>query len=565
MLKFLLIENFALIDYLEIEFQKGFNLITGETGSGKSILVDAVGLLVGERASQEMVREGFEKARVEGIFKVSSKHPINKALEETNTPLEDEELIICREISLSGSNKIFVNGKMITQKLLSELGLLLADIHGQHDQQLLLHPKYQLDFLDAFGENQNLVAHLSSLFHELQTVRSRLDSLNINEKDRLQKLDTLNYQVAEIDSLNLRSGLDKELEEERRLLNSSEHRLQASQQAYQLLYEQEISLSTLLNQAEQHIGKLANTDTTYQKTAEKIKDIRFQIEEISHNLRDYADRIEFNPARLDTLEEQLLEINKAKRKYGETVESILEYATRTKEEIIQLTENNTKTEELVILQKRLESEYLQLARNLSDKRHQDIKNLSKSIGQELANLNLENTVFEVDLNSTEEEISETGIDQAEFLLSPNIGESPKPLSKIASGGELSRIILALKSIVSPENYLKTLVFDEVDTGIGGRVASTVGEKLSLLSNQHQVFCVTHLPQIACWASHHLHVNKQQSNKRTIIQITTLTGKNQIEELARMMAGENVTETSRKQARELLQRSKITTKQVKVDA
>ena len=565
MLKFLLIENFALIDYLEIEFQKGFNLITGETGSGKSILVDAVGLLVGERASQEMVREGFEKARVEGIFKVSSKHPIHKALEETNTPLEDEELIICREISLSGSNKIFVNGKMITQKLLSELGLLLADIHGQHDQQLLLHPKYQLDFLDAFGENQNLVAHLGSLFHKLQTVRSGLHSLNINEKDRLQKLDNLNYQITEIDNLNLRSGLDRELEEERRLLNSSEHRLQASQQAYQLLYEQEISLSTLLNQAEKYIEKLANTDTAYKKTAEKMKDIRFQIEEISHNLRDYADSIEFNPARLDILEEQLLEINKAKRKYGETVEDILEYASRTKEEIIELTENNTKTEELVILQKKLEAEYLQLARNLSNKRHQDIKNLSKSIGQELANLNLENTIFEVDLNSTEEEISEKGIDQAEFLLSPNIGESPKPLSKIASGGELSRIILALKSIVSPENYLKTLVFDEVDTGIGGRVASTVGEKLSLLSNQHQVFCVTHLPQIACWASHHLHVNKQQSNERTIIQITTLTGKNQIEELARMMAGENVTETSRKQARELLQRSETTTKQVKIDA
>jgi len=565
MLKFLLIENFALIDYLEIEFQKGFNLITGETGSGKSILVDAVGLLVGERASQEMVREGFEKARVEGIFKVSSKHPIHKALEETNTPLEDEELIICREISLSGSNKIFVNGKMITQKLLSELGLLLADIHGQHDQQLLLHPKYQLDFLDAFGENQNLVAHLGSLFHKLQTVRSGLNSLNINEKDRLQKLDNLNYQITEIDNLNLRSGLDRELEEERRLLNSSEHRLQASQQAYQLLYEQEISLSNLLNQAEKHIEKLANTDTAYKKTAEKMKDIRFQIEEISHNLRDYADSIEFNPARLDILEEQLLEINKAKRKYGETVEDILEYASRTKEEIIELTENNTKTEELVVLQKKLEAEYLQLARNLSNKRHQDIKNLSKSIGQELANLNLENTIFEVDLNSTEEEISEKGIDQAEFLLSPNIGESPKPLSRIASGGELSRIILALKSIVSPENYLKTLVFDEVDTGIGGRVASTVGEKLSLLSNQHQVFCVTHLPQIACWASHHLHVNKQQSNERTIIQITTLTGKNQIEELARMMAGENVTETSRKQARELLQRSETTTKQVRIDA
>ena len=565
MLKFLLIENFALIDHLEIEFQKGFNLITGETGSGKSILVDAVGLLVGERASQEMVREGFEKARVEGIFKISSKHPIHKVLAEINTPLEDEELIIRREISLSGSNKIFVNGRMVTQKLLSDVGLLLADIHGQHDQQLLLHPKYQLDFLDAFGENQNLVTHLSSLFHKLQTVRTQLNSLNINEKDRLQKLDNLNYQITEIDSLNLRSGLDKELEEERRLLNSSEHRLQASQQAYQLLYEQEISLSTLLNQAEQYIQKLATTDTAYEKTAEKMKDIRFEIEEISHNLRDYADSVEFNPARLDTLEEQLLEINKAKRKYGETIEDILEHANRTKEEIMQLAENNTKNEELVVLQKKLESEYLQLAHNLSNKRHRDIKNLSKSISQELANLNLENTVFKVDLNSTEEEISEKGIDQAEFLLSPNIGESPRPLSKIASGGELSRIILALKSIVSPENYLKTLVFDEVDTGIGGRVASTVGEKLSLLSNQHQVFCVTHLPQIACWASHHLHVNKQQSNGRTIIQITTLTGKNQIEELARMMAGENVTETSRKQARELLQKSRTTTKQVEIDA
>ena len=282
MLKFLLIENFALIDHLEIEFRKGLNLITGETGSGKSILVDAVGLLAGERASQGMVRDGFENARVEGIFQVSPRHPIRRALEEMDTPLEDEELVIRREISLSGANKVFVNDRMATQKLLSDLGILLADIHGQHDQQHLLQPAAQLKFLDVFGENQQIVDHLSSLFHQLQVVRSQLGQLQISEQDRLQRVDTLHYQIAEIEKLGLRPGLDLELEKERQLLNSAEQRLQASQQAYQLLYEQELSSLSQLKQAERQIEALAGVDKTYEAVLERVRDLRFQLEEIAY-------------------------------------------------------------------------------------------------------------------------------------------------------------------------------------------------------------------------------------------------------------------------------------------
>ena len=561
MLKFLLIENFALIDHLEVEFRKGLNLITGETGSGKSILVDAVGLLAGERASQGMVREGFEKARVEGIFQVSARHPIRRAMEETGTPLEDEELVIRREISLSGANKVFVNGSMATQRLLSDLGILLADIHGQHDQQQLLQPAAQLRFLDVFGENQQTIDHLSSLFHRLQAVRSQLDQLQISEQDRLQRMDTLHYQIAEIEKLGLRPGLDLELEKERQLLNSAEQRLQAAQLAYQLLYEQELSSLTLLNQAEQQIEALAAADKTYEAALERVRDLRFQLEEIAYQLRDYTDGVEFNPARLEALEEQLSEIHKAKRKYGETVDGILGYADRIRSEIEQLAEGETQLEELAATQSKLESEYFQLARQLSCKRHQDVEALSERIEQELADLSMESTVFKVQVTTSEEEAGEKGIDRVEFLVSPNVGESPKPLTRIASGGELSRIVLALKSIVSLENYPKTLVFDEVDAGIGGRGASTVGEKLARLANRHQIFCVTHLPQIACWASHHLHVDKRQSHGRTIVRVATLERKDRVEEIARMMAGKNVTETSRKQARELLRKRRAMVEQV----
>jgi DNA repair protein RecN (Recombination protein N) len=399
MLKFLLIENFALIDHLEIEFRKGLNLITGETGSGKSILVDAVGLLAGERASQGMVREGFENARVEGIFQVSSRHPIRRALEEMGTPLEDEELVIRREISLSGANKVFVNDRMATQKQLSDLGILLADIHGQHDQQHLLQPAAQLKFLDVFGENQQIVDHLSSLFHQLQAVRSQLDQLQISEQDRLQRVDTLHYQIAEIEKLGLRPGLDLELEKERQLLNSAEQRLQASQQAYQLLYEQELSSLSQLKQSERQIEALAGVDKTYEAVLERVRDLRFQLEEIAYQLRDYTGGVEFSPARLEALEEQLSEIHKAKRKYGETVEGILGYADRIRSEIEQLAESESQLEELEATQSKLESEYFQLARELSHKRHQDVEALSEQIEQELADLNMENTVFKVQLTT----------------------------------------------------------------------------------------------------------------------------------------------------------------------
>lgn len=552
MLKFLLIENFALIHRLEVEFEDGLNLITGETGSGKSILVDAVGLLVGERASQEMVRHGFDKARVEGIFALSPQHPARARLSELEIGGESDELIVRREISLSGNNKVFINGVLSTQGLLSELGTLLADIHGQHDQQQLVRPSVQLEFLDVFGGNQTLLDQISRAFRELQATRSELERTQATEQERLQRLDTLKFQIADIEKLQLRPGLDKELQEERALLASSEKRFQASQEAYQLLYERETSSLALLNGVEKNLQELARLDANYGLVMEKVRDLRYQLEEIAFELRDYANEVEFNPSRLEALEERLAEIQKARRKYGETVDDILAYCDEIQQELQELSDRETKIQELSKREDKLAKEYLGLAQRLSEKRRGASRALRERVERELADLNMENSVFTVELTQPEERATEKGIDRAEFLISPNPGEAPKPLAKIASGGELSRIVLALRSILTLEHYSKTVVFDEVDAGIGGRVASKIGEKLARLANQHQVFCVTHLPQIASYARQHFHVDKRQSDERTIVEITPLAEAARVEEIARMMAGNQMTETTRRHAEELLQ-------------
>ena len=550
MLKFLAVQNFALIENLEVEFQHGLNIITGETGSGKSILIDAVGLLAGERASQDMVRQGFEKAKIEGIFNITLQHPVRAQLEKVGIPLEDQEVVIRREISSSGNNKVFINGVLSTQGLLSQLGVLLADIHGQHEQQRLLDPNVQHEYLDVFGDNGAFLDPVSKLFFKLQHVRSELRLRQASERERQERLKTLEFQISDIQRLQLSPGLDVDLEEERRLLSSAEQRLQSSQQAYEVLYEQEGSTLALLDQVQKNVETLGTSDADLEPLGERIRDLRYQLEEVAYYLRDYSEKIKFTPNRLEALEEQLAEIQKARRKYDRGVDDMLNYCVEIQEEVQQLTAGEAELTDLSRKEQQLSEQYREQAGQLSQKRSRDAQALSRRMQTELGELNMQETVFHVKIITTGE-VTERGIDWVEFLISPNLGEKPRPLVRTASGGELSRVVLALKSIVTLENYPKTLVFDEVDAGIGGRVASSIGEKLARLAAQHQVFCVTHLPQIACRASQHFHVEKSQSDQRTIVKIQSLGTEARVEEIARMMAGKSVTETTRRHARELL--------------
>ena len=551
MLRFLSIENFALVERLEVEFSDGLNLITGETGSGKSILVDAVGLLVGERASQEMIRHGFDTARVEGVFVVPEHHPARAYLSKLDIDETDEGLIVRREVSRSGQNKVFINGVLSTQRHLSELGMLVADIHGQHDQQLLLRPSVQLQFLDAFGGHSDLLKQVSQAFSEVAEVRRELQQLQKTEQERLQRLDMMTFQISDIQKLQLKPGLDLELEEERALLASSEKRQEHSQQAYRLLYEDEGASLTQLSKVEKNLVALSALDQQHKILAEEFSEVRYRLEEMAFQLRDYMEQIEFSPERLDYVQERLADIQKARRKYGETVNDILAYADKIQDEIAGLQRREERIASLEKDEKILAKQFSILAQELSRKRHSDATALSAEVEHSLTLLNMNNTVFTTEIQPCP--ASGKGTDNVEFLISPNLGEVPKPLARIVSGGELSRVVLALRSLLSFEPYAKTIVFDEIDAGIGGRVASQVGKKLAHLAAQHQVFCVTHLPQIASFAKSHFYVDKRQYAERTVVQITPLAEAARVDEIARMMAGNQVTETTRKHAAELLQK------------
>lgn len=551
MLRFISIDNYTLIDHLEMEFLPGLNLITGETGSGKSILVDAVGLLVGARASLEMVREGCDRASIEGIFSVASDNPVWQIQDETVVDSDDGELIVRREISLTGTNRVFINGRLSTLNHLFNLGSFLVHIHGQHEQQGLLQPVNHLDYLDEFGGNQKLRDEVSRMFQSLQEFQSRIRMIQSSERERLQRRDLLQFQLEEIESLQLEAGLDGRLSAEKLLLSSAEKRSQAARESYDALYEREASILTMLGQVLKKISGLAEMDESLLGASQKMQDLVFQLEEIAFQTRDYADSIEFSSARLEQVEERLAEIEKAKRKYGATVEGILGYAEQAELEACQLEQQETELDELLSEVGRLERSFHRTAKELSEKRTKDAVQLSARIEGELEDLAMQETRFEVRLVQNEKLASEKGIDVVEFLISPNPGEPLRPLAKIASGGELSRIMLALKSVLKTDQASRTLVFDEIDAGIGGRVAKRLGEKLSGLASGNQVFCVTHLPQIAALATQHFHVGKRKKGTRTIIELVNLDQQGRVEELSRMLAGDAITATTRRQALELM--------------
>ncbi|MDE2925046.1 MAG: DNA repair protein RecN [Acidobacteriota bacterium] len=554
MLKYLRISNFALIDRLELDFAPGLNLITGETGSGKSILVDSVSLLAGERASQEMIREGFGKARVEGVFSLKPGHPAWSLLEETGLEAEDGEIVIRREISRTGANRIFINGNLSTLGALVRLGSLMADIHGQHDQQSLLRPRTHLRHLDGFGENGELVDRVRQVYVDLEAVRRRLERLREGASRRRERMETLRFQRSELEQLSLEPGLDRRLERERDLLATAESRHQAAYESYRLLYDQESSVLALMDQAHKRLHDLSRLDPDMESAAERSLDLRYQVEEVGLELRDYAASIQWDAARLDEVGEKLSALEGIKRKYGPSLEEVLEHQAEIEEELASADSSRMREEELIREESDLESRYLSLSRKLSQKRRTDAREFCRRVEDELSQLAMGGCVFRVGIETDESVQTGQGTDAAEFLISSNPGESPRPLGRTASGGELSRITLALKSVVAFAPYPKTLVFDEVDAGIGGRVASTVGLKLARLARRDQVFCVSHWPQLACHATRHLHVDKGVRGGRTVIRVQALEGDERVRELARMTAGDSLTETTLRQARELLRRA-----------
>lgn len=561
MLKLLTIANIAVISKLQVEFEKGLTLLTGETGSGKSIIIDSLNLLLGTRASQEIIRTGEETARVEALFLIPLASPIRKILEEAGIDWQEEELIIRREISTSGRSKIFINNSLATLSTLREIGSHLVDIHGQHDGQFLLNSQCHLELLDLFGENQSLVDDVAESYRRVKTFDQRLRALQMDEQQRLKQIDILSFQVGEIEKAKLSEDLDKELLAERNILLNTEKLYSLTSESFHILYDSETAVLTNLKKVSKHLEELSQIDSHFQAYQAQLENVRYQMEDLAYYVRDYTEGIQFNQAKLDQIENRLSEIDKLRKKYGQSIADILKYLESIKAELNELSMRKEREEETVQQLDAALRDYLVKAKALSEKRRGDAQKLEAQMRQELNQLAMEATHFKVSCVAnalsadTREDgigtITAKGIDEVEFLAATNKGEALKPLVKVASGGELSRIILALKTLVAADSPGKTLIFDEVDAGIGGRVAEVVGKKLKRVAKAHQVLCITHLPQIASFADQHYFVYKEVRNKRTEAFIERLEEKRRVDELARMLGGERITETTTKHAKEML--------------
>ncbi len=554
MLQYLAVRDFALIDRMEFDLGPGLNLLTGETGSGKSILIDAVAQLTGDRASLDLIRSGSEAAVIEGLFQLEPGHPALELLNDHEIPTEGGQLVIRRLISSSGS-KIFVNGAMSTQRFLARLGRTLADIHGQHDQQDLLQGRAQLDFLDIFAGNQELSSEVDGCYVQLLEIGDKLEKLESSEKERAQEMEHLRYQLRELGELELRPGLDRELEEELRLLSTAQGRARNSVSAYQALYESEPSALSLLSQVEKKTLELVELDPAQAPLAERLADARLQLTDAAYQLRDYGQSIQFDQEVLEQTEARLSRLQRARRRYQRSLGELIQHRQELEDRLEGLLDHDSRKKGLEERRNTLQQAFESRASELSKRRRSAGLQLATRVEAELAELALQPCQFEVAVAPSAP--SSKGVDSVQFLLSANPGEPPRPISRGASGGELSRIVLGLKSIANVDQHSKTLIFDEIDAGIGGGTASAVGLKLKAVADHHQVLCVTHLPQIAAKADQHFHVAKVQSGERTELRLLKLDREKRKRELARMLAGDQVSEMTLVQAGELLERGSTT--------
>ena len=554
MLQELVVENYAVVERLRIHFHSGLNLLTGETGSGKSILVDALGLLLGSRASADMVRTGESRARVAGIFDVRDHTAIRRLLEPSGLEIEDGELLVEREILAGGKSRAFVGSRPVAVSLLKELAPHLADIHGQHDQQLLFVPDAQREMLDAFASHRDLLDRAAALYQQWRAAAAELEELERSEQEKLRLLDLWSFQRKEIESAALQPEEDLSLENERRVLQNVQRLEEAAGTAYSAVYDAPESAIALTRTAARRVEELCRIDSSLEGLREHLKAADLSLQEVSYTLRDYLSRLEANPGRLEEIETRLAAVDKLKRKYGQSIGEVLSFLEEVRRQIAAVEHAGERMEELRQQQKRLAAEFEKLAADLTARRAASARKLEKRVETELAQLAMAGTVFRVAVNPAP--WSEHGADRIDFLVSPNLGEEPRPLEKVASGGEISRLALALKTCLeAPKSGPpRTLVFDEVDAGVGGSAAEGIGRRLKKLAANNQVLCVTHLPQIASFADHHYLVEKREAKGRTEAVVEELDAVARTREVGRMLSGQKLTPEALKHAEQLIKMS-----------
>ena len=547
MLSLLHIENIAIIECADITFDSGFNILTGETGAGKSIVIDAISAILGERAYRDMIRTGTNKASVRAVFTNVPK----LSWFEDNGVEYDSETIIQREVHLDGKNICRVNGSLVTVSILRKLGIQLINIHGQHDSASLFDENNHLSFLDAFAENQSLRDAYAEKFAAVAKLRKEIERLNMDESEKLRRMETLRYQIDEISKANLHAGEDESLEQRRKILQNAEKLSDGIHSAVECLYggDDTDGAASLLAEAERELARLARYTDAYHELHEKVSDLMYQVQDAAEELRDARDDLSYSADELEQIESRLDIIHRLRRKYGASCEEILAYLENAQKELDEIEFAEDHVERLKLKCEKAEKQAWDAAIALRNNRMSAAKNLSERILTELAQLDMPRVQFSC--NFTETELTAIGADLVAFYMSANAGEALKPLSKVASGGELARIMLAMKNVLAEQDQVATLIFDEVDTGVSGRAAQKVAEKLRSVAKTKQVLCVTHLPQLAALANTHLLIAKEERDGRTYTTVTPLDLEGRKRELARIIGGASITETTLKSAEEML--------------
>ncbi|MDE0300952.1 MAG: DNA repair protein RecN [Candidatus Poribacteria bacterium] len=568
MIEELSIRNVALIDKLHLELSPGLNVLTGETGAGKSVILQAVGLALGERGIAGVVRSGESNAKVQITVALPPDHPMWQRLGDSE--LIDEldaadPLFLSRQISGSGRSRCHVNEGAVNLRLMREVGDLLVDIHGQHDHQSLFRSEVHLDLLDAFGGLEKQRAKMEQKYNGIQNIQQQLHSHTQIMEQSQRERELLEYQSKELDEAELQENEEESLDEERRILSNAENLSEAANLVYEQLYgegQPDSAILEVLRNVSGSVSKLEELDKRLKELSERLNSAMYELEDVAHQARDYRDSVEFNPYRLSEIEDRLNLIYQLKRKYGMSIPEILVYQAEIEKKLNDLQFGSEYTEELTADLATAIDEAQELAINLSEKRRTAASKLQKLVEKELYTLGMEKSVFQVlvqpvpsesgllQLENDRFELRSHGMDRVEFLISPNVGSEPQPLANIASGGEISRVMLALKTILARIDNIPTMIYDEIDVGIGGQTADVVGEKLKELANFRQVLCITHLPQIACLADRHFRVEKFVKENQTFITAKQLTTKERVEEIARMHGGE-LTDATMARARELL--------------
>jgi DNA repair protein RecN (Recombination protein N) len=555
------LENYAVIDNLAVEFAPGLNLLTGETGAGKSILIDALALLLGDKASADVIRSGADKATISAVFEVEggAEKTVTQILENNGIDQEDDSIILRREIAAGGKGRVFVNNQPATVAVLRQMAPYLATIHAQNESLLSFDASTRVRLLDTFANIQ--IEATAEAFSAWKNIQVRIEELQRDEQDRLRLLDLWSFQAREIEDAKLHSGEDERLETEKRILANAEKIHSAAMNAFDLLYEGNASTAASLRTAQRHIEELARYEPKFQETMATLETARISVEDVGASLRDYAGGIEASPDHLAEVEDRLAALDRLKRKYGPTLDDVMKHGAEVSRKLSEMENKDEVLRQLRGELARAGETYLGAARTISKKRYEAARKLEKLVEAEINDLAMKSS-FRIEVSGTDEEGNWTasGFDQVLYMIATNPGEPLRQMEHIASGGELSRVMLALKASVEAASASskkrnagaqRTLVFDEIDTGIGGRAAEAVGKKLKSLSRSNQVLCVTHLPQIATFADHHYLIEKKAVSGRTRTSVHLITGEERTEEVARMLSGAKLTETSRKHAEQML--------------